>query len=216
MLLARRVILLAAIGAATFAMTASAASAQIEVLHEDGEHCEPVELLQHLATGGCFVELKSTGEVPLYANLPGVGVVALSNCEWHLLARIGEDGAGWVFWARLTGHPAPSVPCLREPCDEFPPSHVELMWPLQIEESNGQATLELTYCTRHLSTPEGEGHIACRLHIPVSDLGNHEIELGTEGGSVESHCEPGLPFDVWVTNAHFRYEVDSDRIEIVH
>lgn len=80
----------------------------------------------------------------------------------------------------------------------------------------------MTFCLRPTGTEEGQGNTPCTVHLEVADLGNHEIEIGhTVPGGFESHCEPGLPFEVWIEDAHFRYEAESQkgqegRIEIIH
>ena len=192
------------------------AAAQVEVSSESGPHCNAIQVTgPHAAIGGCRVEFQSTGEVPLYADVPGMGVVELSNCEMHLDTRIGEDGAGYVTRALLTGHPEPSTPCTRAPCDEAATSHQELLWPISFEEEPGELSVEVVVCLRPSALAEGSTGTFCTLHLPVTELGSHDYEIG-QAGSFHSHCEPGLPFDVWFQNAHFTYEDGTDTVEIVH
>lgn len=218
MRLARKLFLLAAMAIAALAMTASTASAQIvELSEEGGDHCPAVVKNVHDVTGGCHIEFESENEVPLVANVPGVGVVTLSNCEVHIEARVGEDGEGWVTQALLTGHPAPSVPCTRTPCDEAAPSHVELPWEIHIEEDGpGLEFADVRFCLRPVANDEGVGNSFCTVHLPISDNGNHDYEIGD---NADAHCEPGdFPFDVWIETPHFQYEEGSTepKIEIVH
>ena len=215
---ARKLFLVAAMAIAALAMTAGPASAQVEVLEEGNEHCPAVVVESaHVVHGGCHFEFESTGEVPFFAFVPGVGTVQLFNCEFHLEARIGEDGAGYITQAVMTSHPAPSFPCTRTPCDEAAPSHEEFLWPIQINEVSGQESIEVTFCLRPVTGSEGESNTPCEVHLPDADLGNHDYELGA-AGSTQYHCEVAPGIDVWIENAHFVYEEGSDeeKIEIVH
>ena len=214
MRLARKLFLLAAMAVAALAVGAGAANAQVEVIDEpSGEHCGAVTTLTaHTAVGGCLVEFESTGAVPLHAYIPGK--VTLFDCSWHLEARIGENGTGYVTQAKLTNTTPGSCP--RTPCDEAAPSHAELLWPFVLNESAGQESLELTFCLRPLTFPdvEGQGNTPCTVHLEVTDLGNHDYEIGHSPS--ESFCEPGLPFPVSLESLHFLYEEGSDKIEIIH
>lgn len=214
---ARKLILLAVLGAATLAVTAAAASAQIEVTQEviDNYHCpELFQGFEHVVTGGCIVEFDSTGDVELYANVPGIGVVQLSNCKMLTEATVAEDGTGYIVGTTFLGPPPPGFPCTRTACDEAAPDHQELLWPLSFEENGGGESLEMTLCLRPSANAEGAGHMPCTVHLDVTDLGAHEMRIG-EFGSIQAHCEPGLPFDVWLTNAEFRYG-GATRIELAH
>lgn len=218
MCLTRKLVLITAMAVVALAVTAGSASAQYEVVDEATfEHCSAVTFpVEHEAVGGCRVEFQSTGEVPFFVNVPGAGVVQLFNCEWHLEARIGEVGEGYVTQATLTSHPAPSFPCTRTPCDEPAPDHSELAWPIQIEEAAGAETLEMAYCLRPINSAEGADHFSCTVHLELTDLGSHDVEIG-HPGEAEAHCEAGLPFDVWLQNAHFLYEdTMGERIEVIH
>ena len=216
MRLARKLFLLAAMAIAALAMTASTASAQIvELSEEGGDHCPAVVKNVHDVTGGCHIEFESENEVPLVANVPGVGVVTLSNCEVHIEARVGEDGEGWVTQALLTGHPAPSVPCTRTPCDEAAPSHVELPWEIHIEEDGpGLDFADVRFCLRPVANDEGVGNSFCTVHLPISDNGNHDYEIGHTPS--EDFCELSAPVPISIESAHFLYEEGSDKIEILH
>ena len=57
----------------------------------------------------------------------------------------------------------------------------------------------------------------CEVHLPIEDLGSHDYEIGTAGGT-EYHCEVPPGVDVWIENAHFEYEegTEEEKIEIVH
>lgn len=223
MRLARKLVLFAVMALMTLAMTASTASAQIEVLDEEtDEHCSEVTLGEaHSVIGGCHIEYQSTGEIPFFTNIPGTGIVQLWSCEFHFEARLDESGAGYVSRAVLTSPPQPSFPCPRTPCDE--PTHEELPWPMHLEEVAGEETLELTLCLRPIEgpyEPEGQGNTPCTVHFEVEDLGGHNYEIG-HPGEAEAHCEPGgWPFDVWFENAHFLNEEDpatsTEDIEILH
>ena len=216
MRLARKLFLLAAMAITALAMTAGTANAQIEVLDEPtGEHCGTVTTpTAHTAAGGCLVEFQSEEEIPLHAYIPGK--VTLSDCEVHITARIGEDGEGYVTKALLTEEPGSDVPCTRTPCDEAEPSHAELLWPIHLREAAGEESIEATFCLRPITDPdvEGQGNTPCTVHLEVTDLGNHDYEIGHSPS--ESFCEPGLPFPVSLESLHFLYEEGSDKIEIIH
>lgn len=197
---------------------AGSASAQFEISDEGTEqHCSAVEMVTlYTVSGGCSVEFESTGEVPLFVDVPGVGPTQIANCEYHLEARIGEDGEGVVTSAVLTSHPEPSFPCTRTPCDTVAPAHLELLWPIRLVESAGEETLEMTFCVRPTAAAEGSSNVACAVDLEIDDLGGHQHEIGHPGG-VEVHCQRSIfPVAIWIENAHFVTEGGSDSVEIVH
>lgn len=201
------------------AISATTASAQVELLEEDGGHCPAVTKIGHHVEGGCVVEYQSTGEVVMFAHVPGIGPVQLTNCELHFEARVGEGGEGWVTQSTVTSHPSPSFPCTRTACDEAGDSndpHAVIPAEFVILETGGVESGELRFCFRPTSNPEGVGGAFCTMHATGSDTGNHGFELGDP--ETETHCEPGdIPFDVWVTNSHFVVEEGpSSNVELVH
>jgi len=223
MRLARKLFLLAAMALAALALTATTANAQVEVIDEDGfnDHCPAVTVVNdHDVVGGCHVEYKSEGDVPLVVQTAG-GPVTLSSCEFHLSGRVGENGSGYIDNALLTDEVPPSnPPCTRTPCDE--PSnaahhpHAELLWPIAFTEIDGVETLEATFCLRPTANPEGSGNTPCEVHLPWTDNGGHNYEIGAPTGIYS--CE-NLP-PVSITRAHFVNETDpelgTEDVEIIH
>ena len=214
MCLARTLFLLTAMAAAALAVAGGTANAQREVSDEgSGEHCPPSTVASaHTADGGCVVELQSEGGIPLHGYVPGK--VTVFSCEWHLTARIGDDGEGYVTQALLFQDASSQIPCTRTPCDEPTPSHEEIPWPIDINEAGGEESLELTFCMRPVFDAEGSGALPCTVHLEVTDLGNHDYEIGHTPS--EDFCELSAPVPISIESAHFLYEEGSDKIEILH
>lgn len=197
--LTRSLILLAAVVVAAWSLTTVAALAQVEVFSESGNgHCPAMTKDGQHVEGGCHIELFSTSPKVLVAFIPGK--VVIGSCDAHMETRIGEDGQGWATTASLTS--PPNAPCTRMPCD--------LPWPIQVIETGGLATAEITFCLRPTI---GTGFGICELHLPVTNLGAHEYEIGQSGINM---CEAPQAFPLGVENFTYAYEEDSEHIEFVH
>ena len=237
MRLARKLFLLAAMAIAALAMTASTASAQIEVLHEDGgDHCDPVTVeAGHNVHGGCHIEFSSVVDIPLHAYIPAK--TTISNCEVYLSGRVDEEGEGYVELIVLEPPHAGGVPCTREACDEMTgtPPHPDLLWPFHIrEEGAGHEEVEAEFCLRANTTAEGSAGNWCDVHLPFQDEGAHQYEIGSsdpDGTGTEVFCEnnpsppapPGydgnhdiLPFPISI-EAHLRSDpAGEEDVEVIH
>ncbi len=216
MRLARKLFLLVAMAFAALAMTAGAASAQVEVLEEDGGHCSAVAVgVGHAVTGGCDVEYTTEHHIPLVAYTPAPVIV--SNCNVHLSAQIGETGAGVVNVAVFTAETVnPPVPgCTRAPCDEA--TGQMLPWPVQILET-GPSTerLEATFCLRTIPSGPGGPGTYCEVHLPFSQVGNHNHEVGD---NQEYPCEVAA-IPTAIRNVHFINETPANNstedIALIH
>jgi hypothetical protein len=204
------------------ALTATTANAQIEVLEEDGPgHCTAVSLSPtgHVVSGGCPIEYRSEHHVPLVAYTPAPVIV--SNCNVHLSARIGENGAGYVTAASLTAETVnPPVPgCTRAACDENGPVGASAMlpWPVQITETAaGVETVDATFCLRTISSLEGGPQTHCGVHLPYTSPVTHDNEVGD---NAEYFCEvAAIPTSI--RNLHLINEVSAtestEDIEVIH
>ncbi len=205
MRLARYLFIFMAMAFAALALTAATATAQIEFLDEEtDQHCPALVVVEHSVGGGCHVEYESEGHIPLVAYIPGP--VVISNCNVHLEARIGEDGAGYITQALLTNEPVPpNPPCTREPCDEPAPGHEDLLWPLQLEENGpGQESIETEFCLRVANSAggvEGGASARCEVHLPFTHVLSHDHELGDDA---EYFCEVSpIPAPVSIQRVHF-------------
>ena len=218
-----KLFLLASTMLAVLALSAATASAQLEVIDEEtDESCPPVVLEFHGVTGGCHVEFKSENHITFVVQTAG-GPVPFTKCNWHFEGRVDEDGAGYVTAAALTNEPPPGTnpPCNRTPCDESASSahpHAELPWTIEFTEVNALETVEFMLCFRLADAfggVEGGTGTPCELHLPWTDEGGHNYEIGT-GASYS--CE-NLPA-VSLQNVHFVNETDPDSgtedMEIVH
>ncbi len=208
---------------AAFTLSAVTAQAEVEVFNEaTDEHCSPLNVDGHIVTDGCHVEYESEEHISLVAH-PPTGPVVISNCNVHLEAQIGEDGAGYVTQALLTDEtPPPSPPCTRTPCDEPGPSHQELPWPLHIEENAaGSESVEGEFCLRvsdAFGGTEGGAGSRCEVHLPFTHVLSHDHELGDHA---EYFCEVSpSPVPISIRDVHFINEEpageSSEDIYLVH
>lgn len=198
----------AAVALAWTVMVASA-SAEVEVFSEPGgEPCTEVTMVGHQVAGGCHIEIASNQPKAFIAYVPSP--VVLSSCDLHLEARIGGAGTGLVSQAAFS---PPSPPngssCTRVPCDEA--NGTMLPWPISISESAGVETGELAFCLRPIPSGPGASGTHCTLHLPVTDLGSHEYEIGQSGVEI---CEE-IP-NAGLQGFGFTYEAGSERLEIIH
>lgn len=172
----------------------------VEVRTEPGnQHCPEVTVIGHGVSGGCHIELESTGVgIPLHANT-GISKVTFSNCEVHLEMRVDEDGEGYVNEANLSPPHGGGVPCTRTPCDEDSgATDAMIPWPVHIEENGaGDEALELEFCLRTSTSSEGSpGQLRCEAHFKFAPVaGNHNYEVGVVNGSAgtEVFCENNPP-----------------------
>lgn len=203
MRLAPKLLLLAGMALAIFAMTATSACAQLEVFdeHTNDEHCPAVVLVVHDVSGGCHIEFASTVDVPLHASIPQK--VTLFNCEWYLEGVIDEAGEGFFTEVHLDPPHAGSVPCTRVACDVVmaPENHPMIPWPFHLrEEGVGNEELETELCTRLITSGEDGPRWWCDLHLEVTHTGSHAYELGhldeVSGGGTTVFCEnnPGTGY----------------------
>ena len=225
MRIARKLFLLTAMALTALAMTATTASAQIEVLEEDeGHHCPAVTINVHHVEGGCHIEFFSVVDIPLHAYIPAK--TTISSCEWYLEGRVDENGEGYIDRIILEPPHAGAVPCTRQACDELTGTqpHPDLPWPFHIrEEGVGHEELEMEICLR--AGDEGNTGNWCELHLGFQNEGGHQYEIG---GPVESFCEnnpnnPGydgnhafLPFPISF-EAHLRSDpAGEEDVEVIH
>jgi hypothetical protein len=204
---------------AFLSLTAVTASAQVEVLEEDGGHCPPVTIVVHTVSGGCDVEYRSERHLQLVAYVPSPVIV--SNCNLHFRALIGENGIGYVTAAVLSSetNPPTSPACTRAPCDENGPIGASAMlpWPIHIEENiPDQESIELEFCHRTTASGEGGAGTRCHMHLPFKQYVSHDHEIA---GNEEYFCEVA-PFPTSYRNVHFINEVPAQQstadIEIIH
>jgi hypothetical protein len=202
------------------ALGVGTASAQVEVMEEDGGHCSPVSIVGHTVSGGCHVEYRSEGHIPIVAYTPSPVVVA--SCRWHISARIGEGGAGYLTAASFTDEvPPTSPPCGRAPCDESGAIGGSAMipGPLRIEENApGQESIEMEFCMRMVAAGEGGTPTRCQVHLPFNQqFGTHDHEIGAVDS--EYFCEVA-PFPISIRNVHLINEVpaaqSTEDIELIH
>jgi hypothetical protein len=220
MFLVRKLFLAVVMALTALALSAGTASAQLEVMEEDGGHCPPVTILAHTVSGGCHVAYQSEGHISLVAYVPNPVVV--SGCRWHFDAQIGENGAGYVTAAAFSDESPPtSPPCTRTPCDEDGPvgNSVMVPWPLTVfEEDIGVESLEMEFCIRTIQSGEGGPQSRCQIHLPVTQTFDHDHEIGAVNS--EYFCEVGAPFPVSLRNVHFINEEpavqSTEDIELIH
>jgi hypothetical protein len=180
----RKLFLLVAAAIAAMAFAASAASAQtVEVNQEDGGHCGPVTVSEHIPTGGCSVRAVSTQPSVLVRHISGVGEVEFSLCDNVFEARVNENGHGYIYNQVLSPEGAP---CGREPCDEAETGnhpHRNLPWEVQLREPVGgvnEEILRVTFCLAALDTGpvEGQAGTPCTVDITVTHV-EHAMEFST-------------------------------------
>lgn len=186
MRIARKLLVVGVLTAATMAFGASSASA-VEI-SSGGNHCTPVAVgAGHVVTGGCKINATSERETEVQAFVSGVGFVTISTCEDVFEARIAEDGTGYLYLATTTGHGDP--PCTRTACDEAAPSHRQLPWALNLTATNN---MEIDFCLRTIQNPDVEGAAGTTCHTniaitPNNGTGAHEFSAnGTTSGSCEN------------------------------
>jgi hypothetical protein len=223
MRLARKLFLLTAMAVTALAMTASSASAQIEVSNEiTTEHCSAVSLMpNHIVEGGCHIDFVSPeGEnIPLHAYIPAK--TTISDCEVELEGQVGENGEGYVTEAILHDpHPGALAPCTRTACDEA--DHKMRPWPFHIREHGpGNEEVEATFCLRDNDPdlPEGTQGIQCEVHLEFTDLGNHQYEIGH---ATETFCENNAPNPTTHPTTPVPVSVEvhlisgTERVEVAH
>jgi hypothetical protein len=214
MLRGHRLSLFVAMAVTVFTLSASAASAQVHVEQEHSvglnETC-PALVFGTPTTGGCHFEVKSEVFISLAVQTAG-GPVTVFACDWHLEARVAEDGVGTFTRMTLTSPSPPSNPgCTRTACDTA--GGVVTPWPLTIIEAAGVETLETTICLRTSSSGPGGAGTSCEVHLPWNDNGSHQYEIGN---NASYSCE-NLP-PVSIQNVHFINEggTPKEDIEIVH
>jgi hypothetical protein len=199
---------LAATVLTALAWGAGTASAQMEVIEEDGEHCPPVSVVAHVVTGGCHMEYRSEAHVPMVAYIPNA--VVFMACRWHIAARIGEDGAGYVTAASFSDEDPPwNPPCTRAPCDEDGLTGASAMvpWPLHIEENGHQESTEMGLCLRTIASGEGGAQTRCQVHLPLRQGPSHDHEIGAV--NFETFCEGSQSFPMSFRNVHLVNEAPA-------
>jgi hypothetical protein len=220
MFLVCRLFLFAVMALTALASSAATASAQRELVEEDSGHCSSVSVVAHVVSGGCDVEYRSESHISIVAYIPNPVVVAV--CRWHLVARMGEDAAGYVTAVSFSDEvPPTSPPCTRAACDESGATGASAMvpWPLRIEENvAGQESIETEFCMRMIASGEGGAQTRCQVHLPfVQQLGTHDHEVGAVGS--EYFCEVA-PFPTSIRNVHLINEVPAvegaEDIELIH
>jgi hypothetical protein len=179
------------------AMTATTASAQLEVHNETGgTDCGEVTIVGHDVTGGCHIDFVSpTGtNIPLHAYTPGK--LTISNCEVALEGQVGENGEGYVTEAILTQPHDSPIPCTRTECDEVetPEIHHMIPWPFHIEEHGpGNEEVEATFCLRDITAEEHDLGVECEVHLEFEEeAGEHNYEIGHATNN-EEFCENNPP-----------------------
>jgi hypothetical protein len=182
MRIARKLLVVAVLTAATMAFGASSASA-VEVSDVAG-HCTAVTLMpDHEVEGGCRVEAVSERETVTQAFVSGVGFVTISACEEHVEAAVGEDGTGYIYAVTHVGHEG--TPCTRTQCDEA--NMAKIPWSLSLTSTTN---MEYTFCLRTISGGEGAAGTPCHTDIAVTPnnaTGAHEVSAnGTTTGSCEN------------------------------
>lgn len=210
MRIAHKLLLPAIVATTALVAIPAAASAEVEVLSESqGTHCPAVTVDVHHVEGGCHVEIASTQPKYIVAFTPAP--IVISNCNLHVEARIGEDGSGWVTAAAFTSpDPPTNPPCTRAPCDEV--NGTQIPWPFQLSEAGpGEEVGEMTFCMRTVASGPGGAGTQCQLHLPITDLGMHEYQVGS---TETTFCENVS--NVGVGGAGFAYEGDSEHVEIIH
>jgi hypothetical protein len=212
MRLASKLFVLGAMAVAVLAVTAGSASAQFEVLDEDGDggHCPEVTLLSgHAVQGGC--ELDVRGKIAIYAHIPAE--TPIINCFIDLEARIDENGEGYIESAIFTaGTAPPAVPCTRAPCDEA--NGNQLPWRFHLNEvTPGDEQLEMTFCLRTVASGPGGTGTNCEVHLELSDLSSHNYEIGHL--AQHQFCE-GNPIPPVSIVGHLESYNPLEEIEIIH
>jgi hypothetical protein len=193
-----RLLVLVATALATAALTAPAAIAQnLEVLGEEPvggvvvevHHCPPVVVdFQHDVTGGCPESFDTISGLVLRQHLSIFTESVISYCDFSgFLARIGEDGLGYLTNQAMIG---PS--CGITPCDEAASSHATVPWPAGLfETAPHEEVLVFTFCVRALTTVEGSQGVPCTLVIDANPQASHTWQLlandvpCTEGNGIE-------------------------------
>lgn len=199
MFLVRKLLIPLAMALAALAMTASSASAQIEVLtEEDDQPCPAVTIDVHHVEGGCHVRFHTTVDLPLHVYAPTK--MTVSNCEATFEGRVDQSGEGYLTNVVLDPPHAGTTACTRTPCDEAAPAHTMIPWPFHIrEDAPGSEEMELELCLRLVSAGEGGTGSWCDVDFGFADRGGHLQELGRlalGNDPVEVFCEnaPGAAY----------------------
>jgi hypothetical protein len=180
----RKLFLSVAAATTAIAFAASTASAQtVEVNQEDGGHCGPVTIVDHVPTGGCSIRVVSTQPVLFVRHVSGVGELEFSQCESVFEMRVNENGHGYIYNQELTPEGAS---CGREPCDEAESGnhpHRNLPWEAQLREPLGgenEEILRMTLCLIAFDAgpTEGQAGTPCTLDIAVAHV-EHAMEFST-------------------------------------
>jgi hypothetical protein len=170
-------------------VAASAASAQVEVLREDGAHCASFTMVGHDPAGAtCTVH--AVGSFGLYLH-NGAAEKFFASCNNELNAVFNEAGTAYIYNQIVS--PEGGV-CGREPCDEAASSHENLPWPAQlIEATPGQLQMQYTFCLYvHNADPASEGTAgtSCQTVINVATNSAHDTGWATLAGSGGSGGSP--------------------------
>jgi hypothetical protein len=124
---------------ATMALAAPAASAQVEVTDELGNHCSEVTNTGGTVTGGCEIHLVNEGQHVELIQHPTSGGpdVIVFDCDYEFRAHIGEDGEGWIDEIEISlGETASCGAVIRE-CRSGDPEAggTDEPWHAQIDET---------------------------------------------------------------------------------
>lgn len=195
-------LLLAAIAAlAVLAFGSTSASAtSIEVEHENGNHCAPVE--------PCTAHVVSESPTTLETHLFGSEQVQ-SACNDEFVAVFNEDGTGEIHDQVLDG-----ANCTREPCTN--PGETEWVTTAPGEETGlNEITFPFEFCLAprnsadpgELHDPADERH--CIVDVIVTEVALHEYEF-----RVADDCD-GFP--TVEVDGHWTVEAGDPRdIEAMH
>lgn len=202
MRLARKLALLATMAIAALALTATSASAQIEVIDTNSQ--------QHCSPGPVHCEVLAHGEVGtvIQAHLLSGPEVTTSVCEDEFEAEINEDGEGQIEHQILTGASCPNKPC--EATSQI--SGDGHPWPVHLREDpvTGEESLAVHFCLE----PAGGGtQSECEINVHLDETAPSDYEFVAGDETCTGNTPPAGVRAIEVTG---EWHITGTPITVVH
>lgn len=156
------------------AMTAWASPAGAQTLEVRDEatfnHCPPVTVVTHGATGGCPVHFSSTASLTLRMHVFGIESTTNVCSGSEFIIRFDEDASGYAVDQATSG--CTDVPCFEgaTPSNRFP-------WQVTGREEAPDEKLRIAFCFSEITQ-------TCVVDAPVRHLNQHQLEIGTKVNGV--------------------------------
>ena len=229
MRLARKLFLLVAMMFAAAALAAPSALAQNEPVEVESEqteeHCpDTVAVVDHEASGGCFIHAESVGDIELSLLVESpfseVWIHGL-GCGWEFDVNVGPDGEGWISHQEITpgGQGCGIIEGIEACFEEY--AEEPIPWHLQLHErmSDGGVEGAAEICLQSANA----GHVEGEVIFDLPPNGNHYDAAETQSPRSplidhESQFNPGVHNVGFIGHWEFHEdpETGSFPLEIFH